>query len=144
MQSQWSSVTGIVHLEIVHQCTVDLVLVQIYRTRFQRLTMLILQNVVRRSRDFRLEQNSQTYLYKEWIYRNLPDSRIRSRGTELSDSSATIWGLIIKGVRPDRRIRRRSYNTRIVHEAELLHHEKLAIPADSQKRNSQTYMREND
>ena len=47
--------------------------------------------------------------------------------------------LIIEGVRPNRRMGRRRYEGWIVDEAELRHHEELAVPSQTEERYSQTF-----
>lgn len=70
------------------------------------------------------------------VHHHLPDAGIAARRTVLVDAAARVRHLVVERVRPERRIRERRHHRRVVDEAELLHHQKLAIPTDAKERHS--------
>ena len=66
-----------------------------------------------------------------------PDSRERPGGA-LPPAYALVRDLVVEGVRPDRRVGDRRGDAGVVDEAELAHHQELAVPTSAQERNPQT------
>ena len=80
----------------------------------------------------------ETLLYLDFqlIENHLPDAWETAARATLPGADARVRHLIIERVRPDGRVAQRCCHARVVDEAELLHHQELAVPADAQERHA--------
>ncbi len=67
---------------------------------------------------------------------HFPNTGKTAAGTPLSGADASVRHLVVERVGPKRWITERCRHAGVVDEAEFFHHEKLAVPADSQKWNA--------
>lgn len=67
---------------------------------------------------------------------HFPNTRKTAAGTALSGADTAVRHLVVERVGPQGWIAERSRHAGVVHEAKFFHHEKLAVPADSQKWNA--------
>lgn len=67
---------------------------------------------------------------------HFPNTRKTAAGAPLPCADATVRHLVVERVGPQGRIAERSGHAGVVHEAKFFHHEKLAVPTDSQKWNA--------
>lgn len=116
IDAEWCFVALVVTIEIVHEHVKDFVIRQMSRTWVNHSTCVSL-NV-------------------QWIHDHLPHPRERARGTLLSWSGTPVWNPVVQCVWPERRIGFGCNHTAVVQESELLHHDELCVPSNSQEGNS--------
>ena len=80
----------------------------------------------------------QSYLDFQLVEDHFPDAWEASARAALACAHATVRHLVVQRVRPNRRIAEGSGHAGVVNKAKLLHHEKLAIPANAQERHADT------
>lgn len=118
VQPKWSPIAQVVPLEVVGQHPVDVFAVEVWRAAVHHATHIV------------------TCL--QLVHDQFPDARITPRWTVLVHSSTAVGHLVVQGIRPKRRIGVRGHHGGIVNESELLHHEELTIPTNSEERNTHT------
>lgn len=113
IQAKWCPIAEVVPLEVVREHSVHILAAQMRRTRVHHAAHIL--------------------AHFQLVHNQLPNARITPRRAILIYARAAVRHLVVQGVGPQRRIRMRRNHGWIVHEAKLLHHEKLSIPADAQK-----------
>ena len=114
VQAQRCPVRVIVALKVVHKHPVHVLAVHVRRAGVHHAARVLAR--------------------LELVHHQLPDARVAAGRTVLVVAVARVRHLVVERVRPQRRIRERGHHRRVVHEAKLLHHQKLPVPADAQER----------
>ena len=113
---EWRFVALVVAVEVVHEHVEDLVVRQVRRAGVHHRARVAL-NVQR-------------------VHDHLPHAGERAGGTLLARAGAAVRDPVVERVRPQGRVGLRRDHAAVVQEAELLHHDELRVPSDSQERHA--------